>query len=68
MIVFKRELLIIIFFFFICVAIKNLSYAQPQPKNLTIIYSNNINAETDPCPTWGERNRIGGLARRATWV
>jgi hypothetical protein len=25
--------------------------AQKTPKTLTILYSNNINGETDPCPT-----------------
>jgi len=25
--------------------------AQKAPKSLTIIYSNNINGELDPCPT-----------------
>jgi len=27
------------------------SYAQKQPKSLTILYTNNINGEIDPCPT-----------------
>jgi len=27
------------------------AYAQKQPKNLTILYTNNINAEIDPCPS-----------------
>jgi hypothetical protein len=27
------------------------SYAQKSPKTLTLLYSNNINAEIDPCPT-----------------
>jgi len=26
-------------------------HAQKQPKNLTILYTNNINAEIDPCPS-----------------
>jgi hypothetical protein len=26
-------------------------YAQKQPKSLTILYTNNINGEIDPCPT-----------------
>ena len=27
------------------------SHAQKQPKTLTILYSNNLNGEIDPCPT-----------------
>ena len=27
------------------------SYAQKSPKTLTLLYSNNINGEIDPCPT-----------------
>jgi hypothetical protein len=27
------------------------SYAQKQARTLTILYSNNLNAEIDPCPT-----------------
>jgi hypothetical protein len=27
------------------------SHAQRSPKTLTLLYSNNINAEIDPCPT-----------------
>jgi hypothetical protein len=27
------------------------SYAQKQPKNLTLLYSNNLNGEIEPCPT-----------------
>jgi len=27
------------------------AYAQKQPKNLTILYTNNINGEIAPCPT-----------------
>jgi len=27
------------------------AHAQKQPKNLTILYTNNINAEIDPCPS-----------------
>jgi hypothetical protein len=27
------------------------SHAQKLPKNLTLVYSNNINGEIDPCPT-----------------
>jgi len=27
------------------------SHAQKAPRGLTIIYSNNINGELDPCPT-----------------
>jgi len=26
-------------------------YAQKQPKSLTILFTNNINGEIDPCPT-----------------
>jgi hypothetical protein len=26
-------------------------HAQKQPKPLTILYTNNINGEIDPCPT-----------------
>ncbi len=26
-------------------------YAQKFPKALTLVYSNNINSEIDPCPT-----------------
>jgi hypothetical protein len=28
-----------------------LSYAQKTPKTITLLYSNNINGEIDPCPT-----------------
>jgi len=27
------------------------SHAQKLPKTLTLVYSNNINGEIDPCPT-----------------
>ena len=27
------------------------SHAQKSPKTLTLVYSNNINGEIDPCPT-----------------
>jgi len=27
------------------------TYAQKQPKTLTILYTNSINGEIDPCPT-----------------
>ncbi len=27
------------------------SLAQKSPKTLTLVYSNNINGEIDPCPT-----------------
>lgn len=27
------------------------SHAQKSPKTLTLLYSNNINGEIDPCPT-----------------
>jgi hypothetical protein len=27
------------------------SHAQKSPKTLTLVYSNNINGEVDPCPT-----------------
>ncbi len=27
------------------------SYAQKLPNSLTLLYSNNINGEIDPCPT-----------------
>ncbi len=27
------------------------SFAQKSPKTLTLLYSNNINGEIDPCPT-----------------
>ncbi len=26
-------------------------HAQPQPKTLTLLYTNNINGEIDPCPS-----------------
>ena len=26
-------------------------HAQGMPKNLTLLYSNNLNAEIEPCPT-----------------
>lgn len=26
-------------------------YAQKQPKTLTVLYTNNLNGEIDPCPT-----------------
>jgi hypothetical protein len=28
-----------------------LSHAQTSPKTLTLLYSNNINGEIEPCPT-----------------
>ena len=45
-----------------------LAYTQNAPKSLTLLYSNNINGEIDPCPSWGPTIRFGGLARRKTWV
>ena len=43
-------------------------HAQRPTKALTLLYSNNINGEIDPCPSWDQRNRFGGLARRGAWV
>jgi hypothetical protein len=36
-------------FFLFCSA--SPSHAQKSPKTLTLVYSNNINGEIDPCPT-----------------
>ena len=35
----------------ILLMITGTSYAQKQTKTLTILYTNNINSEIDPCPT-----------------
>ena len=45
-----------------------LAYTQDAPKSLTLLYSNNINGEIDPCPVWGPTTRFGGLARRGIWT
>ncbi len=49
----KTRLLLIPFLIagFLWVNHYNLCYAQKQPKNLTILFTNNINGEIDPCPT-----------------
>jgi len=36
---------------FVFVTLAPCSHAQKAPRGLTIIYSNNINGELDPCPT-----------------
>lgn len=45
-----------VFFQFFCglavlLTITGTSFAQKQTRALTILYTNNINGETDPCPT-----------------
>jgi len=47
----KRWFLIVIFGLGILLIITGSSHAQKQPKALTILYTNNINGEIDPCPT-----------------
>lgn len=46
-----KKIFLIILIFSIILGIKHLSYGKQKSKNLNIIFSNNINAETDPCPT-----------------
>ena len=47
----KRLLTILTAACFVFVAFVPFSHAQKAPRGLTIIYSNNINGELDPCPT-----------------
>ena len=47
----KRGVLIFILGFFFLLMIMGIAHAQKQPKSLTILYTNNINGEIDPCPT-----------------
>jgi pyrimidine deaminase RibD-like protein len=47
----KRLLTILTAAGFVFVTLAPCVHAQKTPKSLTIIYSNNINGELDPCPT-----------------
>jgi hypothetical protein len=47
----KRLLTILTAVCFVFVALVPCLHAQKAPKSLTIIYSNNINGEFDPCPS-----------------
>jgi hypothetical protein len=47
----KRGFLIFLFALLTLLMITGSPYAQKQPKTLTILYTNNINGEIDPCPT-----------------
>jgi len=47
----KLVFLIVFFLGFLFVLYGLSSQAQQPAKSLTILYSNNINGETDPCPT-----------------
>lgn len=51
MIKYKNNLFLILIIFAIILGIEALTFAEQRSKSLTIIFSNNINAETDPCPT-----------------
>jgi hypothetical protein len=35
----------------LCLGHDTLAIAQKSPKTLTLLYSNNINGEIEPCPT-----------------
>ena len=39
------------FYGLVILMIMGTAHAQKQPKTLTILYTNNINGEIDPCPT-----------------
>ena len=47
----KRLLTILAAAGFVLATLVPCSHAQKAPKGLTIIYSNNINGEIDPCPS-----------------
>jgi len=47
----KRLLTILMAAGFVFSTLAPCSHAQKAPRSLTIIYSNNINGELDPCPT-----------------
>jgi len=47
----KRLLTILTAAGFVFATLVPFSHAQKAPRGLTIIYSNNINGELDPCPT-----------------
>lgn len=47
----KRRLLTATLGFLLLIVATGSPYAQKQPKTLTILYTNNINGEIDPCPT-----------------
>jgi len=47
----KRLLTFLAAVSFVFVTLVPCLHAQKTPKSLTIIYSNNINGELDPCPT-----------------
>jgi hypothetical protein len=47
-----KGLLIVVFLLGCLLIIYNLpAHAQKPPKALTILYSNNLNGEVEPCPT-----------------
>lgn len=47
----KKGFFIFILGLFVLLMITGGLYAQKQPPTLTILYTNNINGEIDPCPT-----------------
>jgi hypothetical protein len=49
----NRKGLLIVVFLLGCLLVIDAfpSHAQKQAKTLTILYSNNLNGEIDPCPT-----------------
>jgi hypothetical protein len=47
----KFALIGVLIFGFVWMAADTYSEAQKPNKTLTILYSNNLNAEIDPCPT-----------------
>jgi hypothetical protein len=47
----KRGFLIFILGFLSLLMVMGTAHAQKQPKTLTILYTNNINGEIDPCPS-----------------
>jgi len=47
----KKQLIILLVFGFLGMGLSYPGYAQKPLNTLTILYSNNINGEVDPCPT-----------------
>jgi hypothetical protein len=48
----KKGFILILSVLALCWVVKGAHvYAQQSPKTLTILYSNNLNGEIDPCPT-----------------
>ncbi|VAX11491.1 hypothetical protein MNBD_GAMMA26-2548 [hydrothermal vent metagenome] len=60
----RRQLLVLIF---IAISLVQMGCANDKEKEITIIYSGNLNGELEPCGC-AEATNLGGIKRRATMI